>query len=630
MKKQMQQVPIIVHLCWLRVTTILGKFVFIGQTGVNMPRMKLDLEFTPEETNRENADTQPEIILSQGLPRHIFNILNQTNTAKEIWDNVEMLMQGSGMTLQKGREIYLDEFETISCIGNEPILWDYFVRFHKLMNDMKITQLAIPTHQLNTKFVNNLPSYWGKYVTNVKQNMDISTTNYVHIYTHRKSTIGASCHKDSQETRVRRVQGMFGNTGSRANSCYGNVTTTTGKKYFKDKMLLIEAKEKGATLDTKAEAFLANVECTAPYDQPLVMTTTNIFEVNHEDAYDSDVDEGPNAAAAFLAICHQQCTNGRTEQSDSVFESELDANTTPLSSVELLRNGKAKVVQLSYYWVYWLPANKIASQASTPSTPVTPYVPKSPHPSQVLATLHNIKAVFPQFDAIIKERTTVKPLYVSLPCYEYAKEFALQQVNYVSLQLKFQNYKQCSDTSSASNAIFEINKLRDQLQGKDATIRNLDSAQINITEGVDVGVKPTSGANKPVPKRAPQNHSSLPAKSTKREGRVDPGMLSPQTLKRITTTNHTKNGNPLRELGNPLRESGTTLAKILVPKGFLVVKMVLGYLDSGCLTAYVSGDRAAELSNFDRKLHQLLAYKSLFSTRSPGLWLSSGVESSEL
>ncbi|GKG59146.1 hypothetical protein Tco_0602855, partial [Tanacetum coccineum] len=60
-----------------------------------MPRMKLDSEFTPEETNRENADTQAEIILSQGLPRHIFNILNQTNTAKEIWDNVEMLMQGS-------------------------------------------------------------------------------------------------------------------------------------------------------------------------------------------------------------------------------------------------------------------------------------------------------------------------------------------------------------------------------------------------------------------------------------------------------------------------------------------------------------------------------------------------------
>ncbi|GJY32536.1 integrase, catalytic region, zinc finger, CCHC-type containing protein [Tanacetum coccineum] len=312
-----------------------------GQTGVNMPRMKLDSEFTPEETNRENADTQAEIILSQGLPRHIFNILNQTNTAKEIWDNVEMLL------LQ----------------GNEPIN-DYFVRFHKLVNDMKITQLEIPTHQLNTKFVNNLPSYWGKYVTNVKQNMDISTTNYVHIYTHLKayephatktlkkqeqsssiidplaymaqatpttslpplstsqpqpavlspndammatmtqianllsgfqkqfpptnnqlrsssnSRTHATVH-DGQivtETVQRRALGNVGNTGSRGNQSYGNVTTATGKKvicyncrgeghvarqckepkrakdsqYFKDKMLLMEAKEKGVTLDAES------------------------------------------------------------------------------------------------------------------------------------------------------------------------------------------------------------------------------------------------------------------------------------------------------------------------------------------------------------------------------------------
>ncbi|GJS92592.1 hypothetical protein Tco_0799560 [Tanacetum coccineum] len=54
-------------------------------------------------------------------------------------------------------------------------------------------------------------------------------------------------------------------------------------------------------LDAEAEAFLADVECTAPYDHPLAITTTNMFEVSHEDAYDSDVDEGPHAAAAFMA-----------------------------------------------------------------------------------------------------------------------------------------------------------------------------------------------------------------------------------------------------------------------------------------------------------------------------------------
>ncbi|GJT41727.1 uncharacterized mitochondrial protein-like protein [Tanacetum coccineum] len=157
-----------------------------NSTVMPAPRKKLDSEFNDEENKLEMADTQAEIILSQGLPRHIFNILNQTSTAKEIWDNVEMLMQGSGRTLQQRKEDLFDEYERFRAIGNESI-HDYFVRFHKLVNDMKITQLNIPTHQMNTKFVNNLPAYWGKYVTNVKQNMDISTTPYVQIYTHLKA-----------------------------------------------------------------------------------------------------------------------------------------------------------------------------------------------------------------------------------------------------------------------------------------------------------------------------------------------------------------------------------------------------------------------------------------------------------
>ncbi|GKG56032.1 integrase, catalytic region, zinc finger, CCHC-type containing protein, partial [Tanacetum coccineum] len=54
-------------------------------------------------------------------------------------------------------------------------------------------------------------------------------------------------------------------------------------QWFKDKALLMEAKEKGAILDAEPEAFLADVECTAPYVEPLGITTTTAFEVSHED-----------------------------------------------------------------------------------------------------------------------------------------------------------------------------------------------------------------------------------------------------------------------------------------------------------------------------------------------------------
>ncbi|GJT07649.1 hypothetical protein Tco_0842111 [Tanacetum coccineum] len=409
-------------------------------TVVPAPRKKLDSEFSEEENKLEMADTQAEIILSQGLPRHIFNNLNQTSTAKEIWDNVELLMQGSGRTLQQRKEDLFDEYERFRAIGNESI-HDYFVRFHKLVNDMKITQLNIPTHQMNTKFVNNLPAYWGKYVTNVKQNMDISTTPYVQIYTHLKAYephAKKTLKKQEQSTSIvdplayvahtttapvlpspstsspqptaqspndalmatmtqianllsgfqkqfpptnnqlrtssnsrthatvhdghivtepvqRKAPGVEGQKTNKGNGDYVKQKLAEGEKGGACCSWQLEEKGEGDVLDAEAEAFLADVECTAPYDQPQALTTTNMFQANHEDAYDSDVDEGPNAAVAFMAnLSSTSATNNpvnevhsndnqifdnvdyqlnqemhQVEHLDSDAETEIDDNTIP-------------------------------------------------------------------------------------------------------------------------------------------------------------------------------------------------------------------------------------------------------------------------------------------------------------
>ncbi|GJV21821.1 putative reverse transcriptase domain, ribonuclease H-like domain, aspartic peptidase domain protein [Tanacetum coccineum] len=128
------------------------------------------------------------------------------------------------------------------------------------------------------------------------------------------------------ETVQRRAPGNVGNTGSRGNQnngqgvnnqrkviCYncreeGHVARQCKEPkrpkdslWHQDKAMLLQAKEKGAVLDAEAEAFLADVECTVPLAEPLALSTTNMFQVSHEDAYDSDVDDEPNAAAAFMA-----------------------------------------------------------------------------------------------------------------------------------------------------------------------------------------------------------------------------------------------------------------------------------------------------------------------------------------
>ncbi|GKE27103.1 integrase, catalytic region, zinc finger, CCHC-type containing protein [Tanacetum coccineum] len=112
-----------------------------GKAATQVIRDKTDEEFDAADTNKELADIQAANILRKSL--------------------------------QRRQEELFDEYEQFRANGNE-LIHNYFVCFHKLINDMKITQLDIPRHQMNTKFINNLPPYWAKYVTNAKNNQDLS------------------------------------------------------------------------------------------------------------------------------------------------------------------------------------------------------------------------------------------------------------------------------------------------------------------------------------------------------------------------------------------------------------------------------------------------------------------------
>ncbi|GKD92459.1 hypothetical protein Tco_1372296, partial [Tanacetum coccineum] len=60
-------------------------------------------------------------------------------------------------------------------------------------------------------------------------------------------------------------------------------------------------KESSAAGTDNRPPMLEESDFTAPYSEPLAITTTTAFEVSHEDAYDSDVDKAPHAAATFMA-----------------------------------------------------------------------------------------------------------------------------------------------------------------------------------------------------------------------------------------------------------------------------------------------------------------------------------------
>ncbi|GJU51724.1 hypothetical protein Tco_1221279 [Tanacetum coccineum] len=77
--------------------------------GPEWDRVFVDL--TSEEKERFKADIHGTNILLQGLPKDIYTLINHYTDAKDIWDNVKMLLEGSELTKDERESSLYDEFE---------------------------------------------------------------------------------------------------------------------------------------------------------------------------------------------------------------------------------------------------------------------------------------------------------------------------------------------------------------------------------------------------------------------------------------------------------------------------------------------------------------------------------------
>nr|GFA31462.1 hypothetical protein [Tanacetum cinerariifolium] len=105
---------------------------------------------------------------------------------------------------------------------------------------------------------------------------------------------------------VQNVQGRQ-NRGHIARNCT-QPKRPQNSKYYKDKMLLMQAQENRVALDAEQLLFLASGQDNAFDDdvdeqpvQDLALNMDNVFQADDCDAFDSDVDEAPTAQTMFMA-----------------------------------------------------------------------------------------------------------------------------------------------------------------------------------------------------------------------------------------------------------------------------------------------------------------------------------------
>ncbi|GKA55226.1 hypothetical protein Tco_0754175 [Tanacetum coccineum] len=110
-----------------------GPLVWPSITVDGVTRLKEYIELTLAEAIQADCDIKAINIILQGLPTEIYALVSQHRVAKDLWEKIKLVMQGTSLTKQ------------------EP--------------------------EFNTKFMNTLPDEWSKFITDVKLVKDLHTTN---------------------------------------------------------------------------------------------------------------------------------------------------------------------------------------------------------------------------------------------------------------------------------------------------------------------------------------------------------------------------------------------------------------------------------------------------------------------
>nr|GEW00206.1 hypothetical protein [Tanacetum cinerariifolium] len=140
-------------------------------------------ELSVTEKLQADCDLKATNIVLQGLLPDVYAIFNHLKVAKEICDRGKLLMQGTKLSLQEKECKLYDEFDKFSYVKGET-LYQYYLRFSQLINNINIINMSMRPVQVNTKFLNSLPPEWSKFLTDVKLARDLHTTNNDHLYSY--------------------------------------------------------------------------------------------------------------------------------------------------------------------------------------------------------------------------------------------------------------------------------------------------------------------------------------------------------------------------------------------------------------------------------------------------------------
>ncbi|GKA85029.1 hypothetical protein Tco_0806683 [Tanacetum coccineum] len=146
----------------------------IEENRATRPKKYSELFVT--ESIQADCDIKATNIILQGLPPEVYALVSNHKVAKELWERIQLLMQGTSLTKHERECKLYVEFDKFAYKKGET-LREFYLRFSLLLNDMIIYNMKLEQFQVNIKFLNTLPPECRKFITDVKLVRDLHTTN---------------------------------------------------------------------------------------------------------------------------------------------------------------------------------------------------------------------------------------------------------------------------------------------------------------------------------------------------------------------------------------------------------------------------------------------------------------------
>ena len=118
-------------------------------------------------------DSGLQLILIESLDNVMYNNIVNCETAKQIWEKIEILCEGTEEVRSNQRRILISQYEGFMAKPKESIT-DVFERFNKLINDLQLHDKFYDAEEVNLKFLLTLPDHLEQKISAIKEGRDLS------------------------------------------------------------------------------------------------------------------------------------------------------------------------------------------------------------------------------------------------------------------------------------------------------------------------------------------------------------------------------------------------------------------------------------------------------------------------